>query len=96
MDVTLPTLVDKPAVVFASRVDFAISETAYSRHGTESEAFFFTGHEAMVVGPSHAHASVGHSYVAAHDQPGSYKTDQAHRKCTAASNTVEVKDGAQM
>lgn len=59
MDVALSSFADKPAVVFASRVDLAIAKAAHSRHGTQSQAFFFTGNEAVVVGPSHTHASVG-------------------------------------
>ncbi len=87
MDVALASLADKAAVAFASCVNLAIAEAAHSRHGTQSQAFFFTGHEAVVVGPSHTHASVGHGHVTAQYQPRSYTTDPAHRKCTAPSKT---------
>lgn len=59
VDVALARLADKTAVVFASGVDLAIAEAAHSRHGTQSQAFFFTGQDAVMVGSSHAHASVG-------------------------------------
>lgn len=85
MDVALAGLADEPAVAFASGVDLAIAEAAHRRHDAQSEAFFFTGQEAVVMGPSNTHASVGRSHKASHYQPGSYKTDQAHTKDRALS-----------
>ena len=64
MDVALAGLADKAAVVFASGVNFAIAKAAHSRHVPEPQTFFFNGQEAVVVGSSHVHPSVGQSRVA--------------------------------
>lgn len=74
MDVALAGLADEAAVVSASGVNFAIAEAAHGRHVPERQAFFFNGQEAMAVGSSHAHPSVGRSRVA------SCKSDQARGK----------------
>ncbi|KAF3846599.1 hypothetical protein F7725_003677, partial [Dissostichus mawsoni] len=56
-------LADKAAVVLSSRLNLAIAEAAHCRHCTQSQALFFTGHKAVMLGPSHTHASVGLSQV---------------------------------
>lgn len=84
MDVALASLANKPAVVFTSRVNFAIAKAAHSRHGTESQALFFKGHKAAVVGASHTHASGGTA-------TGLHAVSPAHTKMTRLTRSTPLR-----
>lgn len=100
MDVALASLVNKPAVVFPSRVNFAIAEAADSWHGTQPQGFFFTGHEAAVVGASCTHASGGTATGPYATSPAPASCEQAHGKFSVPSNTdsleLEARCGSQL